>query len=199
MCMMCDGASPDEVIDRYGELIDEHGWVAVGVGGTARAPGWIYTIGLTETYNHPELVVVTCSVDAAHRRLRGVIDGIAEGRYIEAGRQVIEGVGPAECRAVATNQLEAGLIAYWPTVAHRQGWDLTVPAVIQIEARDLLCADHDRVDWDLSRPFPVFTGAHQDGGVGFRRRSGGPSSKRSATRARRVSGDPRNRPRRWAS
>ena len=200
MCMMCEGASPDEVVDRYVEMIDDYCWAVAGVDGTARSPGWAYTIGLTASYSHPELVIVACSVEQAHRQLQSLVNDIERGHRLKPGRHFVEGAGSVECRAVSTDQVAAGLIAAWTDVALRCRWDTTAPDVMQVEARGLLCPEHDRIDWDLSRPFPAFVDASENGGAGFRVRGNSrPGNARSARRGRRVSGDPRNRPRRWAS
>lgn len=199
MCMMCDGASPEEVIDRYVELVDEHGWMTVAVDGTPRSPGWAYTIGLTETYGHPELAMVTCSATMAQHQFQAIVQDIEMGHVVAPGRHDLARSGSVTCRGVDPNQLAAGLIAYWPRVASRLGWDMTVPDVIQIEARDVLCPKHDRIEWDLSRAVPAFTDASTTGGLGFRRRKVSSARTGSASRRKRASGDPRNRPSRWAS
>lgn len=62
MCLKCDGYSDDDVA-RFIELsILTHGWFVQGIvpGGEdpPESPTWAYTIGLTEGFDLPELIVV---------------------------------------------------------------------------------------------------------------------------------------------
>lgn len=157
---------------------------------------------MTENFGHPELAVITCDDVRAHRRISRLVDRIESGTRLDVGHQEVPGLGTVACHAVSTAQLASGLIAMWPDVADRLGWEMVVPEVLQIDPGDLLCTRYQRVDWDLSLDAPQFTGVTTMGGGGFpfRRGSGDGQGRQpsAAQRGRRVSGDPRNRPRRWA-
>lgn len=57
MCMMCDGASPEEVDQWMEATIARAGWAVTGVEDDHLVP-WAYTVGLVDGFNHPELIVV---------------------------------------------------------------------------------------------------------------------------------------------
>jgi hypothetical protein len=194
MCMMCDGATREEIIEKYSGLIDEHGWMAVALPPSARSPGWAYTVGLTARFAHPELVVLTCSAAVAHRRLAELVERIAGGDRVVPGELAQPVAEPLELRSVADSQLNAGLMAMWPDVAARRRWPASSLRAVQVLDPTLTCTNHDRIDWDLSLSLPLLSrpgsrvpGDHQTG----RRRA-----PKRPTRARRPSGDPRKHPRR---
>lgn len=60
MCMMCNGASLDDVRFHIHSLIKRVGWAVVPVQGDRPSTSWAYTIGLTTRFDHPELAVVGC-------------------------------------------------------------------------------------------------------------------------------------------
>lgn len=201
MCMMCEGATREQVVDHHAKSVERHGWSVVAVDGTQWTPGWCYTIGLTETFGHPELAVVMCDDRQARRSLTRMVGRVAAGERLVSGYQELSGIGAVACREVAPEQLAGGLIALWPGVADRLAWSMVVPDVLQVDLPFLLCARHKRTDWDLSLDAPVFTEVCRPGEFGFRSGStrGGARRRSASARGRRGSGDPRNRPSRWAS
>ena len=75
--------------------IARHGWTCVSVLEHGRTPGWGYTIGLSETANHPELAVVGLEHETAVPLLAelatSVVDGarfddLPDGRFERRGR-----------------------------------------------------------------------------------------------------------------
>src|SRR5436305_419120 len=67
MCDMCNGKTESEVLLDLGEKIRRNGYVLQGVEGGASEPSWVYTIGLLDHLDHPELTVAG---RAANRRPR---------------------------------------------------------------------------------------------------------------------------------
>ena len=62
MCIMCDGASRDEVLFSLHGRVQRNGWALQIVASTGPPGlGWVYTIGLA-AFDHPELVVVGLEV-----------------------------------------------------------------------------------------------------------------------------------------
>ena len=82
MCMMCDGASIDEVRFGIHGLIARHGFAITGCEGAAGEAGWSYTIGLVTQFDHPELVVL----DTEHTRRARILDGLGE--LVKAGERL---------------------------------------------------------------------------------------------------------------
>ena len=59
--------------------IGKHGWTAVYVGDYEQAPTWVYTIGLTETLNQPEVVLFDIPQADANSLLWTVAEALKEG------------------------------------------------------------------------------------------------------------------------
>jgi hypothetical protein len=58
MCFICDGGTEEEFDDLVDSCINgEPGWFVMGVYDADGPPGWAYTIGLQERFDHPELVL----------------------------------------------------------------------------------------------------------------------------------------------
>src|SRR5262245_49144814 len=82
MCMMCDGASHDEVLFHLHGQIDRKVWAIIPVGDDPPERSWVYTIGLV-AFDHPELVVMDCEPSFAAK----VLDELGE--RIRAGDRFI--------------------------------------------------------------------------------------------------------------
>ena len=66
MCMKCDGLS-DEQIARHTELtIATYGWMVQGVEAEDPNDGFAYTVGATQSFGIPELVIMDMDFDTAH-------------------------------------------------------------------------------------------------------------------------------------
>lgn len=82
MCLRCDGYS-DEQIARDLELtILMHGWAVRGVAPREhndRAGGWAYTIGATENFGLPELIITDTDFNEAGNVLNWAVDFLREG------------------------------------------------------------------------------------------------------------------------
>jgi len=90
MCFLCDGGTIEEWLDQTRERIDRYGFTMVMVEGGKSS--WTYTIGLTESFGDPELVVT--GLDAEHSVF--LIDGLAErikdGERFDSGETSLCGV-----------------------------------------------------------------------------------------------------------
>jgi hypothetical protein len=89
MCMICDGATRDEVQAETDERIDRFGFTMVGTTPDPDHPSWLHTIGLIERHNHPEMCVLGEPADDGFRLLdtvsRAVLGGtrFSEGQTLE--------------------------------------------------------------------------------------------------------------------
>jgi hypothetical protein len=112
MCIMCDGASRDEVLFDVHGAIDRHGWYGCAVEPHPPELGWAYTIGLASR-GHPEFLVVDPPPDIA-RILQTLADSVLETgeiyQHMETGRI---GAYRARFRRVHASHLGGGLIALW--------------------------------------------------------------------------------------
>lgn len=62
MCRICDGYSNEELARELDLAIGLHGFTRVGVE-DPDGSGWTYTIGLTETCGHPDLICIEIEPD----------------------------------------------------------------------------------------------------------------------------------------
>ncbi|MEY2458368.1 MAG: hypothetical protein QOG30_198 [Acidimicrobiaceae bacterium] len=80
MCVICDGGSEEDLLNDEFVRVAVEGFVMVGV--ESESP-WIYTIGLLQSYDHPELVVTGQAEEGAKLIVR-VVDRIKEGQRFNA-------------------------------------------------------------------------------------------------------------------
>jgi hypothetical protein len=111
MCVICDGASEDEVLfDMYG-LIQRNGFTMTSV---ETSPPWTYTIGLAERF-HPELVVTGMPADTAANIIWFVVDQIEAGMTFDECSPPLE-FGPRTSLRfgpVHPDHWPGGLLAQW--------------------------------------------------------------------------------------
>ena len=65
MCRMCEGISREQLLDEARCHIIHHGWFLQGIVPAPNETGatWVYTVGLLENFDHPELVVTDISYE----------------------------------------------------------------------------------------------------------------------------------------
>lgn len=92
MCFVCDGGTIDEYNEIVSANIERAGWHLTGVEASDRTPGWVYTIGLIERFDHPELVVMGgCCMQCAAAQLNNL------GRLIESGTRMAVDTAVCDC------------------------------------------------------------------------------------------------------
>jgi hypothetical protein len=90
MCAICNGATEDEVRQRFAATIDLFGWAIQAVEGSPETWAWQYTIGLVERFGHPELVVAAgLSRENQARLLHHLVDQLEEGRRFGPGDHIV--------------------------------------------------------------------------------------------------------------
>lgn len=52
------GSDPDQVLEKVDALVREHGWAVINVLESDAHPEFDYTVGLSYSYGHPELIMV---------------------------------------------------------------------------------------------------------------------------------------------
>lgn len=85
MCIMCEGATLDEVLFNIDSQIERNGWFGQYV--TADPP-WAYTIGLASEVAHPELIVVGLESDLSYSVLSEATARVFDGEQFYAGEQL---------------------------------------------------------------------------------------------------------------
>src|ERR1035437_8186372 len=83
----CQHPSPEVILHGCKEAIAKYGHYCVGVGADEDedSPTFTYTLGLIETYTHPELVIVGLPPTLAHQIIADVVVLIKQGRSIGDG------------------------------------------------------------------------------------------------------------------
>ena len=143
---------PDDATAEMEELerhvrgdIERHGWHVAKIEGDDRVPPWAFTIGLMDTFDHPEILVAGMELDQLHALLNRIGDLLRAGNRFEAGQQVhsiLEGF-PCAFKPVherwhqpfagnaAWHHRDAGLElvqCFWPDPAGLFPWDEGFPA-----------------------------------------------------------------------
>ena len=78
MCAICDGMSWEELERRMETAFSVFGWVWTGVEPEGSNPGWVYTVGLSESFGHPDILIRDGMFEAQCRALRYLATAIAE-------------------------------------------------------------------------------------------------------------------------
>jgi hypothetical protein len=87
--------------DEIAEVVREHGWFAASI--NDHDPSFLYSIGLMQTWGHPELIVFGLDASDAHALLSGMVREIRAGRtYAQQG---VYTVALAEDRGVAIRRV----------------------------------------------------------------------------------------------
>ena len=73
MCLQCDGYSFEQSMLSLDLTIRTYGWQLNQV---TDANPWSYTIGLTESYGHPELMITGLELDRQNTMIRKIVDPI---------------------------------------------------------------------------------------------------------------------------
>lgn len=122
MCMMCDGASLDELHFNVHGSIARHGWSNMAVEAAGDHPSWAYTIGLSAGFDHPELVVFGLSHLASNRLLNAIGEDVRHGEYFLAG-DVLDFPDGSEAELLAVHPAHFGrdVFGEWLNYYHALG------------------------------------------------------------------------------
>ncbi|HZH90257.1 MAG TPA: DUF4262 domain-containing protein [Pyrinomonadaceae bacterium] len=77
--------------------VAEYGWHVVMVFEDDEGPGFAYTVGLYQTFRHPEILIIGLNVDLMSNILNSVGDDIKTGTIYEAGKEYSEIVENYKC------------------------------------------------------------------------------------------------------
>ena len=83
-CAGCNGKTDEEIAASYAAMIVKYGWAAVGIF-SENEPPWIYTVGLQDTHDHPELVIYGLPLELMHNLLHDAVREIENGKRFEPG------------------------------------------------------------------------------------------------------------------
>lgn len=110
MCCMCDGWTLDEAQADLNDRKQRFGWALQGVEG---ARPWVYSIGLTERFGHPELVMAGVPINAAMAMVNALGRRIAAGEDLIDGDHLCEGEVELEVGSIHSVHVANGLVGQW--------------------------------------------------------------------------------------
>lgn len=70
----------DEVKNNENKMIAKEGYMVYSVFAGENSPSFAYTVGLTETYNHPELLILGLPVNSSKAILDTIINQLVENK-----------------------------------------------------------------------------------------------------------------------
>jgi hypothetical protein len=124
------------------------GWTGVYVGDYASIPTWVYTVGLDETLNHPELIIFDIRQCDANNILWETFESLRSGVLVLEDRLMWPGAGdhPMVWRKVHPSNIDAE--QGWFTFALRRRFERT-RRNWGLEAFQLVLSDGDgHLPWD---------------------------------------------------
>ena len=92
----------DEAELRVRSDVDTYGWHVAKIGGDDRAPPWAFTIGLEQSFGHPEVLVFGMELELLHALLNQIGELVKHGRSFDPGERA-DGLleqNPPEFRSV---------------------------------------------------------------------------------------------------
>ncbi|MGH9187288.1 MAG: DUF4262 domain-containing protein [Acidimicrobiales bacterium] len=157
MCMMCEGASPDEVLFHVHGVIEREGWAITPIDAGPDGASWAYTIGLSAGFGHPELVIVGLDLDEAGILLQTLAERIRDGEQFGPESWGIDVRGlDVGFVAVHPEQFRHGLFNVWLNYYDGLGPPYPELSALQVVLpTELCCGEHGAWQPCLDRPEPL--------------------------------------------
>lgn len=84
-------ASPrDELFQKIDTIIQRAGFAFLSIGQDGSTPPFAYTVGITETYGCPELIIFGVGQNVADAVFNGVVGKIKNGEHFDDGDVIVE-------------------------------------------------------------------------------------------------------------
>lgn len=97
----CEGGKDDKVLAD----VEKFGWHVVKILETDDSPGWAFSIGLFQTFGHPEVVVFGLNHDLMHSIINSIGEDIRSGKNFEINRQYDELIEGYACTFKPVHQI----------------------------------------------------------------------------------------------
>ncbi len=153
MCDICNGRTHEELRIKMREYIGSRGWAVQAVGSSPQESGWVYTVGLIETFGHPELVVTHPDPAAYGSLLNRIGEHVRRGERFRTGQELDLGGYLVEFGSVHASYLADGLMASWDDCYRRTGASPGTLEVLQVVLPLTRWCEHcDRVRRCLAWP-----------------------------------------------
>src|SRR5689334_21645247 len=86
-CVFCQGADMKTMLE---ERMTEDGFLALCIKGTEDTAPFAYTVGLTETFNHPEIIYSGCFSLVLFNTIIGyAIHWLREGKHLDQAQEIL--------------------------------------------------------------------------------------------------------------
>ncbi|HVJ96808.1 MAG TPA: DUF4262 domain-containing protein [Acidimicrobiia bacterium] len=112
MCRICDGEDPEDLMQEDAARIAFYGYTMQAVGDDEHAP-WVYTVGLLDGFDHPELIIAGASLKTSGRILAAMADAVTEGFTYDVGDSITVGGNTISFGAVHEVQYGLSTFATW--------------------------------------------------------------------------------------
>ncbi|HEX2700310.1 MAG TPA: DUF4262 domain-containing protein [Acidimicrobiales bacterium] len=159
MCDICNGGTWDDVLLRKHLAIESHGWSYTAVMSDPGRACWTYTVGLTSSFDHPELVITGVTPEIAAGLIEELCLRVADGDSLLAGGRRTIGETTVQLLDVHTAQLLPTL-ADWARYYGSLGAPLPTLRALQVVVPEgWFCGSHADPQPLLDRAWPLFTDA----------------------------------------
>lgn len=101
---MVQSTASDEGERKVLDDIGKYGWHCLNILGEGSLPPWTFTIGLFQTWKHPELILFGLKRETAHAILNIIATGLAEDRRIDLSLPTDELIESGSCVFVEVGQ-----------------------------------------------------------------------------------------------
>jgi Domain of unknown function (DUF4262) len=147
MCAICDGQSFEEALAEMHDRIDRFGFTMTGIEANPDHPPWIYTVGLVEHHDHPELAVLGVPERYAYLVLETLAQHLFRGGRFAPGETVeVGGVGFHVC-PVDERLWEGDMFnQWWNYYGWRDEMRLDPPDIVP-DALELVVCPAQRLPW----------------------------------------------------
>jgi hypothetical protein len=147
MCLQCDGYSFEQSMLALDLTIRTYGWRLTQV--TDTMP-WSYTIGLTESYDHPELMITGLELEMQSSVIRRIVGPIEKSGTIDQNALDDAGITLVE---VHPNHLRSDWFGTW---SNRYGHTPPAGTFLQIvPPSDWFCECHQHSMPHFELPGPI--------------------------------------------
>ena len=89
----CEGGDDQKLLDD----VAKYGWHVIKVLDQSDAPGWAYSVGLFQNFDHPEIIVFGLEPDLMHSMINSIGDGVRSGKTFEIDHKYPDLIDPYSC------------------------------------------------------------------------------------------------------
>jgi hypothetical protein len=145
MCRVCEGFSFEDVLLLDAAAIAEYGYIMSGVTGDPDEgiPPWLYTVGLLDIADHPEMIVAGPPTESSARVVHMLAGRVIDGEQFMVGDVIDIGFGKAEVGAVHPVQYELDTFNVWHELQRIGAVEAAELTAVQIFLPDeMFCDEH---------------------------------------------------------